>query len=94
MLRDFRTADVDRDYERYTDRLIEKVFGYDNHAEEAFSDVAIAIKKLKEASHWIDEACSEGIDEVLLNKIASYIDSIDDLTSSLSCDLSYWKRGE
>ena len=86
---------IDREVERMTDRLIEATFGgNDSRREEAFSDVEIAIKKLQEARRWIEQATDEGVDDVLENKIASYIDSLDDLISDLHCDLGRWKRGE
>ena len=85
---------IDREVERWTDRFLSEMERNDSRREEAFVDVEVAIKKLREARRWIEQATDEGVDEVLENKIASYLDTMDDLISDLKCDLSYWKRGE
>ena len=88
--------DVDRMYEAYSDRLYERMCEEVERNEsaryQAFSDVEIAMKKLREARHWIDEAVNEGIDDPLQCKIASYYDQITDLLGWLDEDLKKWEK--
>lgn len=89
------SAELDRMYEQYTDRLIEERFGTekkDAHVVEALKDVEIALKKLRECRDWLDTACAEDVPFALENLIGSYYEQMDDLTVKLDIDLEKWSE--
>lgn len=84
--------DVDSMYEAYTDRLYEEMCeDQEDDREEALSDVAGAVEKLKEANKMLDEATKEKIDDSLRAKIGSYFDELVDFINFLENDLEGWE---
>ena len=84
--------DVDSMYEAHVDRLYEEMCeDQEDDREEAFSDIAGAVEKLKEANKMLDEATKENIDESLRAKIGSYFDELADFIIFLEKDLEGWE---
>lgn len=84
--------DVDSMYEAHVDRLYEEMCeDQEDDREEAFSDVAGAIEKLKEANEMLNEATKENVDESLRAKIGSYFDELADFINFLENDLEGWE---
>ena len=82
--------EIDRAYERETDRLIEEHFGTerkDAHSIEAFKDAEIALRKIKECRTWLDEALAEDPETKVADEIGSYYEEVDDLAYRLECAL-------
>lgn len=89
------SAELDRMYERYTDRLIEEHFGTfkkEAHVVEALRDVEIALKKLRECRDWLDNACAEDIPHELENHVGGYYEEIDRLVVRLTDGLEKWQK--
>ena len=87
--------ELDRAYERETDRLIEEHFGTQRksaHVIEALKDVEIALKHLRKCGEWLNEACTEDAPEALEYRIGSYVDQVDELRVNLSYDLEEWGK--
>ena len=87
--------ELDRAYERQTDRMIEEHFGTQDKSAnviEALQDVKIALKHLRKCRDWLDNACAEDVPNALEYRIGSYFDQIDSLTAQLDGDLTEWGR--
>ena len=87
--------ELDRAYERETDRLIEEHFGTqrkDAHVVEALKDVQIALKYLRQCRDWLDTACAEDVPSSLEYRIGSYYDQFDELSVALANDLEDWGK--
>jgi hypothetical protein len=87
--------ELDKAYERYTDKLIEEHFGTEDkaaHVVETLKDVEIALKHLRKCREWLEEALAEDPPPALEYLIGSYYDEVDNRCGQLSTDLEKWGR--